>query len=111
MPADANPHGDIFGGWLLSQMDLAGASVAIRRARGRVVTVAIDAMAFHEPVLVGDELSCFAQLRDIGRTSMVVFVETWRRRQDDEVSIKVTEGVFTYVHIDDHRVPQPVPRS
>jgi acyl-CoA thioesterase YciA len=110
MPADANPHGDIFGGWLLSQMDLAGANVAIRRARGRVVTVAIDAMAFHEPVLIGDELSCYSHLRKIGRTSLVVFVEAWRRRQDDDSSVKVTEGVFTYVRIDDARVPQPVPK-
>ena len=111
MPADANPHGDIFGGWLLSQMDLAGANVAIRRARGRVVTVAIDAMSFHEPVLIGDELSCYGHLRKTGRTSLVVFVEAWRRRQDDDTSIKVTEGVFTYVHINDARVPQPVPKA
>ena len=78
MPADTNPRGDIFGGWLLSQMDLAGASAAIQRARGRVVTVAIDAMTFHEPVFVGDELSCYARVARVGRTSIAVDVVGWQ---------------------------------
>src|SRR5579875_3563767 len=80
MPADTNPHGDIFGGWLLCQMDLAGATVATRRAGGRVVTVAITAMAFHRPVCVGDEVSCYAAVETIGHTSMTVKIESWARR-------------------------------
>ena len=111
MPADTNPRGDIFGGWLLSQMDLAGASVAIRRAAGRVATVAIDAMTFHEPVEVGDEVSCFARVRRVGRTSISVDVEAWKRQQDSDESTKVTEGLFTYVRIDDARRPVPVPQE
>ena len=110
MPADANPEGDIFGGWLLSQMDLAGGSLAIERARGRVVTVAMDAIAFHEPVEVGDEVSCYARLVRVGRTSMTIAVEAWKRRLGrGEARIRVTEGVFTYVKIDANRRPQPVP--
>jgi acyl-CoA thioesterase YciA len=108
MPADANPSGDIFGGWLLSQMDLAGASAAIQRASGRVVTVAVDAMTFHEPVEVGDELSCYAEIQRTGRTSITVDVQAWKRRQDQDERVKVTEGVFTYVKIDVNRKPQPL---
>ena len=74
MPADANPHGDIFGGWLLSQMDLAGGTVAARRARGRAVTVAITGMTFHRPVFIGDEVTCYADIVEVGRTSMAVKV-------------------------------------
>jgi acyl-CoA thioesterase YciA len=109
LPADTNPSGDIFGGWLLSQMDLAGASAAIRRAQGRVVTVAMNAISFYEPVEVGDELSCYTQILRIGRTSLTVEVEAWKRRQDRAERIKVTEGVFTYVKIDDSRQPEPLP--
>jgi len=109
MPAHANPLGDIFGGWLLSQMDLAGASIAIQRAGGRVVTVAINAMSFHEPVDVGDEVSCYAQVEKVGRTSITVDVEAWKRRPESCQRIKVTEGLFTYVKVDDDRRPQPVP--
>src|SRR6202035_2357013 len=79
MPADANPNGDIFGGWLLSQMDLAGGSLAAQRARGRCATVAVDGMVFHEPVFVGDEVSCYGELVKTGRTSMTVRIEAWRR--------------------------------
>jgi acyl-CoA thioesterase YciA len=79
MPADANPNGDIFGGWLLSQMDLAGGSLAARRARGRCATVAVDGMVFHEPVFVGDEVSCYGELVKTGRTSMTIRIEAWRR--------------------------------
>jgi acyl-CoA thioesterase YciA len=101
MPADTNPHGDIFGGWLLCQMDLAGGSVAARCARGRVVTVAITAMTFHRPVMVGDEVTCFSTIERIGRTSITVKTESWARRgfSDGDNAIKVTEGVFTYVHV------------
>src|SRR5438552_10958651 len=76
MPADANPHGDIFGGWLLAQMDLAGGSAASRRARGRTVTVAVTAMTFHRPVFIGDEVSCYAEVVKVGRTSITVKVES-----------------------------------
>src|ERR1700692_4027482 len=100
MPADTNPHGDIFGGWLLCQMDLAGGSVAVRRAGGRVVTVAITAMAFHRPVCVGDEVSCYGSVEKIGTTSITVKVESWARRGTGITPIKVTEGVFTYVRVD-----------
>jgi acyl-CoA thioesterase YciA len=108
MPADANPHGDIFGGWLLAQMDLAGGSVAAQRAEGRVVTVAVDGMSFHEPVEVGDEVSCYAWVRKVGRTSITVDVEAWKRVQDTAQRVKVTEGVFTYVKIDQRGKPQAV---
>ena len=111
MPADANPNGDIFGGWLLSQMDLGGATVAAQRAQGRVVTIAVDAMTFHEPVEVGDELSCYAEVRKVGRTSITVDVEAWKRRRHEQERTKVTEGRFTYVKIDEHRRPQPVPKE
>jgi acyl-CoA thioesterase YciA len=109
MPADANPNGDIFGGWLLAQMDLAGGNLAGRRARGRCATVAVDAMVFHEPVFVGDEVSCYGELLRIGRSSMTIRVEAWRRSLHAEEVRKVTEGVFTYVAIDTDRQPRPVP--
>jgi acyl-CoA thioesterase YciA len=108
MPADTNPHGDIFGGWLLCQMDLAGASVAVRRAGGRVVTVAIAAMAFHRPVCVGDEVSCYGVVEKIGRTSITVKIESWARRGTGLTPIKVTEGLFTYVRVDPEGCPQPI---
>src|SRR5215471_20329399 len=97
MPADANPAGDIFGGWLLSQMDLAGATIATRRAKGRVVTVAITAMTFHRPVCVGDEVSCYAEIVKIGRTWITVRVEVFARRGRTGEKIEVTDGLFTYV--------------
>ena len=99
MPADTNPHGDIFGGWLLCQMDLAGSTIATRRAKGRVVTVAIAGMTFHRPVLVGDEVTCYADIQKIGTTSITVGIESWVRRGVGEDQIKVTEGVFTYVAV------------
>ena len=80
MPADTNPHGDIFGGWLLCQMDLAGSTVATRRAGGRVVTIAITAMTFHRPVMVGDEVTCFCDVEKIGHTSITIKIESWARR-------------------------------
>lgn len=109
MPADTNPHGDIFGGWLLCQMDLAGATVATRCAGGRVVTIAITAMVFHRPVCVGDEVSCYASVTKTGNTSITIKIESWARRARgaDTVPIKVTEGLFTYVKVDadGHAVP------
>jgi acyl-CoA thioesterase YciA len=109
MPADANPSGDIFGGWLLSQMDVAGGIIAHRIAMGRTATVAVDAMKFHLPVFVGDVLECYAAVARIGRTSIAVKVEAWAERRNSTVRVKVTEGVFTYVAIDDKRRPRPVP--
>jgi len=109
MPADANPYGDIFGGWLLSQMDLAGGAAASRRAKGRAVTVAITAMTFHRPVFIGDEVTCYAEIIKMGRTSITVKVESWVRRGIGEEQIAVTEGIFTYVAVGEDRRPCPVP--
>ena len=103
MPADANPHGDIFGGWLLSQMDLAGGTAATRRARGRTATVAITAMTFHRPVFIGDEVTCYAEIIKVGTTSITVKVESWVRRGTGEEHIAVTEGIFTYVAVGSDR--------
>jgi acyl-CoA thioesterase YciA len=109
MPADANPSGDIFGGWLLSQMDLAGGTTATRRAKGRVVTVAITGMSFNNPVFVGDEVTCYTSIATVGRTSIGMKVESWVRRGVGEDWIKVTEGLFTYVAIGADRRPRPIP--
>ena len=111
MPGDANPEGDIFGGWLLAQMDLAGATPAFELARGRCATIALDGMVFHQPVSVGDEVSTYAQVVRTGRTSIRVLVEAWKRSrgQPDSEAVKVTEGVFTYVAIDADRKPRPLP--
>lgn len=100
MPGDTNPAGDIFGGWLLAQMDVAGGIVAYERAGGRVATVAIDAMTFHAPVSVGDVVSCYAEVIRVGRTSLTVQVETWVQRARIGERVKVTEGSFTYVALD-----------
>ncbi len=109
MPADANPNGDIFGGWVLSQMDLAGSIVARQHAAGRVATIAIAAMKFHKPVLVGDLVSCYGEIHRVGRTSITIRIETWVRRAADMTTpLKVTEGDFTYVAIGDDRRPRPV---
>jgi acyl-CoA thioesterase YciA len=110
MPGDANPNGDIFGGWLLAQMDLAGGVVAVQRAHGRVATIAIEAMKFHKPVLIGDQVSCYAWILKTGRSSITMKIETWVRRIRGDVHIKVTEGVFTYVAIDTERHPRPLER-
>jgi acyl-CoA thioesterase YciA len=109
MPADANPAGDIFGGWLMSQMDVAGGITAAARARGRVATVAVQAMEFHRPVLIGDVLCCYADIEKIGRTSITIRVEAWvQRGNDPDRLIKVTEGVFTFVALDKQGRPRPV---
>jgi acyl-CoA thioesterase YciA len=109
MPADTNPAGDIFGGWLMAQMDLAAGNAAARRARGRCATVAADAMVFHRPVLVGDEVSLYADIVAVGRTSLKIHVEAWRRSRDGDEQFKVTEAVFTFVAIDENRRPREVP--
>lgn len=109
MPADTNPSGDIFGGWLLAQMDIAAGTVAHRRAGGRVATVAVDAMSFHLPVYVGDLVSCHARITATGRSSITVQVETWAQRGRSGEEVKVTEGRFTVVAIDEHGRPRPVP--
>ncbi len=108
MPADTNPEGDIFGGWLVSQMDLAGATVAFRLAKGRCATIAIDRMSFLSPVFVGDEVSLFCKVLRVGRTSVTVGVEAWRRRRDGGASVQVTSGAFTFVAIDEDRRPRPL---
>ena len=112
MPADSNPSGDIFGGWIMSQMDIAGASYARQISQSRVVTSAVEAMTFLLPVFVGDEVSCYCETERIGRTSVAVKIETWVRRDrlTDE-SIKVTEAVYTYVAIDKDRKPIPLPKQ
>jgi acyl-CoA thioesterase YciA len=109
MPADANPYGDIFGGWLMSQMDLAAGSIASRHSHGRAVTIALDGMQFHLPVSVGDEVSVYAELVKAGRTSMTIAVEAWRRHRHEEDMHKVTEASFTFVAIDPERKPRAVP--
>jgi acyl-CoA thioesterase YciA len=109
MPADTNPAGDIFGGWLMSQMDLAAGNAAALRARGRCATVAIEAMSFISPVFVGDELSLYAEILHVGRTSMKIRVEAWRRGRESDETAQVTAGVFTFVAIDANRQPRPIP--
>ena len=111
MPADTNPAGDIFGGWLMSQMDLAGANAAVRRSRGRCVTVAVDGMVFHEPVFVGDEVSLYAGILRVGKTSISIRIEAWRRSRTDEAKHKVTEATFTFVAVDKDRKPRLVPSA
>lgn len=108
MPADANPYGDIFGGWLMSQMDLAAGSVASRHAGGRAVTIAVDAIQFHRPVAVGDEVSVYGRLVKVGRTSMTIEVEAWRRPRHSEMRSRVTQARFSFVAIDDERNPRAV---
>lgn len=109
MPADANGNGDIFGGWIMSQMDLAGGSVASVQARGRVATVGVKEIAFHVPVAVGDVVSCYAQLTRRGNTSVTTNIEVWVRRRNVDAQVKVTEGEFTYVAINDDGTPKPLP--
>ncbi|NCO03376.1 MAG: acyl-CoA thioesterase [Alphaproteobacteria bacterium] len=107
LPADTNAYGDIFGGWLLSQMDLAGASEATSLAKCRVVTVGVDSMNFHQPVFVGDEVSFYTEIVRTGRSSIAVHVQSWARARAEAInnSRMVTEGVFTFVAIDENRKP------
>jgi len=109
MPADTNPAGDIFGGWLMAHMDLAAGNVATRRARGRAATVAVEAMSFLSPVLVGDEVSFYGEVVSSGRTSMKIHIEAWRRKREDDVLVKVTEATFTFVAIGEDRRPRELP--
>jgi acyl-CoA thioesterase YciA len=109
MPADTNPAGDIFGGWLMAQMDLAAGNVAARRARGRCATVAVEKITFLGPVKVGDEVTVYAELLSVGRTSMRFHVSAWRRARDSEQTTKVTEAEFTFVALTADGRPRPVP--
>lgn len=109
MPADANAYGDIFGGWLMSQMDLAAGSIASRHSRGRAVTIAVEGMKFHLPVSVGDEVAVYAELVRVGRTSMTIDVEAWRRHRHEDEMHKVTQASFTFVAIDENRQARQVP--
>ena len=109
MPADANPYGDIFGGWLMGQMDMAAALVASRHSKGRAVTIAVEGMQFHRPGRVGDEVSVFAKLVKVGNTSMTIDVEAWRRARHSEETDKVTQAKFIFVAIDEGRRPRKVP--
>jgi len=108
MPADTNPSGDIFGGWLLSQMDIAGGMMAHHKARGRVATVAIDSMMFHQPVKVGDTVCCYALLEETGHSSMTWRIQAWIIREAGGDRLKVTEGIFTYVALGPDGRPRPV---
>ncbi len=110
MPADTNPSGDIFGGWLMSQMDLAAGNLAALTARGRAATIAVEGMRFHHPVKVGDEVSLFATLTRLGRSSMDIHVTAWRRMRTDTAARKVTCATFTFVALDDEGRPREVPR-
>jgi acyl-CoA thioesterase YciA len=111
MPADTNQNGDIFGGWLLSQMDLGGGIFVSKLAQTRTVTVAIDAMNFRKAVYVGDVVSVHATLVRLGRTSITVRIEAWVLRRNESLPILVTDGNFTYVSIDDQGHPQPIKRT
>ncbi len=111
MPADTNPAGDIFGGWLMAQMDLAAGNAATRRARGRCATVAVEAMTFLSPVSVGDEVSLYAEVVSVGHTSLRVAVEAWRRVRAGEETNQVTRAVFTFVAIGPDRRPRPIPET
>lgn len=108
MPADTNPAGDIFGGWLMSQMDLAAGNVAAFTSGGRSATIAVDGMKFHRPVKVGDEVSLYASLVRVGKTSMTIHVGAWRRPRETARSEKVTEANFVFVALDDEGRAIPV---
>ena len=110
MPADVNIHGDIFGGWIMAQVDIAGGVAAMRRARGRVATVAVNSFAFKQPVFMGDVLSFYADIVRVGTTSITVDVSVFAQRNPQDMQVvKVTEAVLTYVATDENRRPRPVP--
>jgi len=110
MPADANQHGDIFGGWVMSQVDIAGGAMAARRARGRVATVAVNSFVFKQPVLIGDLVSFYAEVTRVGRTSVTVDVQVFAERNPRElVCVKVTEASLTFVAVDPDRRPRELP--
>ena len=111
MPADANPSGDIFGGWIMSQMDIAGAIFASYIVHGRLVTVAVEGMTFHRPVFVGDQVSCYCDVARFGNTSISIHIEVWvRRKHAAQEHLKVTEATYTYVSINEDRQPVPLDR-
>jgi acyl-CoA thioesterase YciA len=112
MPADANQNGDIFGGWVMSQVDIAGSVPAARRARGRVTTVAVNSFLFKQPVLIGDLVSFYAEVTHVGRTSVTVDVQVYAERNPGEmVCVKVTEASLTYVAVGPDRRPRPLPEE
>ena len=111
MPSDANYTGDIFGGWIMSQVDIAGAIPAIELARGRVATVAVNSFVFKQPVMIGDVVSFYAQIVRVGKTSITVDVEVYARRRATHAVVKVTEAKLTYVAVDDNRRPRPVKQA
>jgi len=111
MPKDTNPNGDIFGGWLMAQMDLGSGILASKTAKTRVVTVAVEGMSFLQPVRVGDTVACYAWVEKIGRTSMIIPVEVWVQRYMQTEQTRVTRGVFTYVAVDNEGKPVPVKRD
>jgi acyl-CoA thioesterase YciA len=108
MPADANSAGDIFGGWIMSQVDLAGSVIAHRYVKGRVVTVAVNSFAFHQPVFIGDLISCYAEVMKVGNTSITIEVTVFAERYREETPVKVTQAVLTYVAVDENRRPTPI---
>jgi acyl-CoA thioesterase YciA len=110
MPSDANYTGDIFGGWIMSQVDIAGSIPAIELARGRVATIAVNSFLFKQPVMIGDVVSFYARVVRVGRTSITVDVEVYARRRELYEEVKVTEATLTYVAVDDQRRPRPVIR-
>jgi len=110
MPADANHTGDIFGGWIMAQVDLAGSIPAMRLAKGRVATVAVNSFQFRQPVMVGDLVSIYAEVVRVGRTSITVNVEVYAQRRPEELEcVKVTEATLTYVAVDENRRPRALP--
>ncbi|MBS0959280.1 MULTISPECIES: acyl-CoA thioesterase [Acetobacter] len=111
MPENTNPAGDIFGGWIISQMDLAAGSVATQRARAKTVTIAMDAVSFHAPVAVGDELTVYTSIGKIGRTSLTINIEAWARPRRDPGLRLVTKGRFVFVAVDENNKPTPVPEQ
>jgi len=108
MPSDANYTGDIFGGWIMSQVDVAGSIPALRLARGRIATVAVNSFTFKQPVMIGDLVSFYADIVRVGRTSITVDVEVYAQRRTLHEAVKVTEATLTYVAVDDERRPRPV---
>lgn len=111
MPADTNANGDIFGGWVMSQMDQAGGIAGVERAQGRVVTVKVDSMTFIAPMKVGDVLEVYTEVESIGRTSMKIHVEAFAQRFQTRKRDKVTDATFTFVAIDDTGRPRPIPQA
>lgn len=111
MPADTNANGDIFGGWVMSRMDQAGGIAGVERAKGRVVTVSVDAMTFLQPMRVGDVLEVYTDVESVGRSSMKIHIESWAMRFRTHHRDKVTDATFTFIAVDDHGKPRAIPRE